>query len=218
MDLDEVLGVVVAVAFVGFVIFMIPLFRSRLRAASVEMAAQSSAKEALCHEALTIVVGLPLSRYEKEELVFNIDMSVDDDILKAMVRLLPGSYQRDIVGACLAVSGCKLTEVTMTTEELEDRHLELYEVLHENLLLMKHKYHRSKINAYENGEPSPDKVDDRILSAADEVGLAMQSLDDYPLLMSVIRDRGVTDVRRALEMCKVMQESSSTLALSSGVL
>lgn len=166
---------------------------------------------ALSEEASEIVDNLPTSVRVKNDLmedveVFSATSGGSADILRLMIRYLPTHYHHDIAGAALTlkVGVERGMETKLTVSDITGSHIVLHDVL-------ERQYERDHVDLPKRQRRSVWK------SYQKDICFAMDQLNEYPMLLPIIQERGVTDVYEALETAKVMAASDAR-ALSSGML
>jgi hypothetical protein len=173
--------------------------------------------ERLRDEAVSLVKQVPyLSADRRVDLLDDIDVFSAPvggmpDVLRAVIRFLPSHYDHDIAGAALVlgVGREQGASVSLTPDDLTASHIELFTLLDQ-------RFEEERAGSV-IGSKSKRAWNESWSSAQKDICFALEHLNEYPMLLPIIRDRGVTDVREALEMSKVMS-SSDAKALSSGML
>lgn len=177
----------------------------------------ASELEQLRDEAVSIVEQLPrVSAERRSELLDDIDVFSApvggmSDVLRAMIRLLPSHYEHDIAGAALVLGIGREhgADVSLTPDEVTGEHVELYS-------LLERAGEDKQLRLVETGTSKRSREKAWVQEQKD-ICFAMDHLDEYPMLLPIVRDRGVTDVRQALETARVMSNSGAK-PLSSGLL
>lgn len=132
------------------------------------------------------------------------------DVLRALIRFAPSSSKYDVSEAAMTLHYARGfgLELSLTGDGLTLGHLEVYEVLTQALLKRHHDENNGKRMT----------VDGKAwVAMTKDVALAMEYLNEHPMILPIIRDRGVTDVREALKVEKMLKSCDAPV-LSSGML